>query len=182
MRCLNESIARRANAEDNYTGRFWEGRYKTQALLDERALLTCMAYVDLNPMRASIAEAPETSDYTSIQQRIENRPKEQRIKLIPFDPTNPDHCIPMDLHDYMELVDWTGRSIAPNKKGSIPDQLPRILTRLGIEKENWLTTMTTYGSGFKRVIGPLGRIQLLCNRLQQKWMGGNAANKILYAT
>ena len=101
MRCLNESIARRANAEDNCTGRFWEGRYKTQALLDERALLTCMAYVDLNPMRASIAEAPETSDYTSIQQRIENRPKEQRIKLIPFDPTNPDHCIPMDLHDYM---------------------------------------------------------------------------------
>ena len=185
MRCLNESIARRANAEDGCTGRFWEGRYKTQALLDERALLTCMAYVDLNPIRAGIVETPEESDYTSIQQRIQidkDDHKKQSIQLIAFDPTNVDHHLPMDLHDYLELVDWTGRAIAPNKKGSIPEHLPKILNRLGIEEDNWINTMTNYSTGFQRVIGPMDRIQSLCDRLQQKWMCGNTANRILYPT
>ena len=72
MKSLNESIARRANLEDNCTGHFWEGRFKSQALLDEQALLTCMAMLRLNPIRAQMAETPEDSDYTSIKQRIED--------------------------------------------------------------------------------------------------------------
>jgi len=76
MRTLNEHIALRANAEDGVKGRFWEGRFKSQALLDEKALLAAMAYVDLNPVRAGLAETPETSDYTSIQERVGELPKE----------------------------------------------------------------------------------------------------------
>ena len=70
MRCTSEVIARMANAEDECTGRFWEGRFKTTVLPDEAAIAACMAYVDLNPIRAGIAPTPEKSNFTSVQERI----------------------------------------------------------------------------------------------------------------
>jgi hypothetical protein len=71
MASLSQPIARQANKEDGCTGRFWEGRFKSQALLDDAAVLSCMAYVDLRPIRVKMAKTPETSQHTSIQKRTE---------------------------------------------------------------------------------------------------------------
>jgi REP element-mobilizing transposase RayT len=131
MRVLNEPIARQANAEDGVTGRFWEGRFKSQALLDEQAVLTAMAYVDLNPIRAKMAETPEASAYTSVAERIAELRRKQdggaesgpeaRAPLMPFDATGRmATAIPFAFDDYLELIDATGRVIREDKRGFIP--------------------------------------------------------------
>jgi len=154
MRCLNEPIARMANAEDHCTGRFWEGRFKSQALLDARAVLACMAYVDLNPIRAAIAKTPEQSDYTSIQERIK-QPCNHGLR--PFAEQECDG-IPFNLKDYLELVDWSGREIKHNKRGYIPANTPAILTRLKMDATPVLNYL---GKADQPVFGALGPVSML---------------------
>ena len=177
MKCLNEPIARKANKEDQCTGHFWESRYKSQALQTEHALLACMAYVDLNPIRANLADTPEDSDYTSIQERI--RPQwdlkkaiQRQIKqksvsalteshirnikptqLMPFthqNTNNKHNSLPFNLIDYLELVDWTGRILRDDKRGFIKKTTPPILERLTVKNKEWLLTSSQFESIFNK--------------------------------
>ncbi|WP_216646272.1 transposase [Microbulbifer sp. THAF38] len=136
MRCLNGPIARQANAEDQCTGRFWEGRFKSQALLDERAPAACIAYVDLNPIRANMAKTPEDSDNISIQKHIRAAILgEQPKKLLPLvgsERLNMPKELPFRLDHYLELVDWSGRHLDLRKRGAITENTPPVLKRLGI--------------------------------------------------
>lgn len=159
MKFLNEAIAREANREDGCTGKFWESRFESQALLDEKALAACMAYVDLNPVRAKMAKTPEQSDYTSIQGRIAARAEHtsrQPVSLMPFvgNPREPmPKGLPFRLENYLQLVDWTGRIVREDKRGAIKDTLPRILERLDIEQEHWLFMATQFESRFNSMVG-----------------------------
>ncbi|MBL4942531.1 MAG: transposase [Colwellia sp.] len=166
MRILNEDIARQANAEDNCTGHFWEGRFKSQALLDEAALAACMAYVDLNPVRAKIAATPETSNHTSIQQRIKAAIKgKQPKKLQPFVGNPRENMpigLPFELNDYIQLVELTGRCIREDKRGYIENNLPNILQRLNINAENWLILTTQFKECFHGAVGNVDALADFC--------------------
>jgi REP element-mobilizing transposase RayT len=157
MRLLNQSIATKANQEDNCTGHFWEGRFKSQALLDEAALAACMAYVDLNPVRANIAKTLETSAYTSVKTRVEKAKKgKQPQMLLPF-VGNPRQAIPkglpFELKDYLELIDMTGRCLREDKAGHIEKNQPVLLSRLNITPENWLTLTKDFRKLFHGAVG-----------------------------
>lgn len=144
MSNLNEAIAREANREDNCKGRFWEGRFKSQALLDDTALLSCMAYVDLNPVRAGISMDVEGSDFTSIQDRLKavrQTVDDMTPRLMPF--IEYDHheqdfsAIPFNLKDYIDLVDWTGRIVREDKRGAIAAGVPKLVAALGLNEDEW---------------------------------------------
>ena len=163
MWVLNEPIARMANAEDKCTGRFWEGRFKSQALLDEKALAACMAYVDLNPIRAKMAKTPETSDHTSIQKRInaleENGQQPSQLASFVGNPREPMPTgLPFHLKDYIQLVEVTGKVIRSDKRGHIDQQLPPILERLNITSKDWLILATQFEARFKSLVGCKARL------------------------
>ncbi|MGY0216268.1 transposase [Endozoicomonadaceae bacterium StTr2] len=185
MRCLNEYLAREANKEDDCKGRFWEGRFKSQALLDEAALLTCMVYVDLNPVRAKLAKTPESSHFTSIQQRArkvsESERNRQPPRLKPFriQGQKTDTALPYTLYDYLELTDWSGRAVRVDKKGSISTELPPILVRLGINPDEWLNTMNQ-GNRFYRAAGRLAAMKVCALKAGRQWLQGMRICKSLY--
>jgi hypothetical protein len=82
MKALNEHISRRANREDGCKGRFWESRFGCQRIDDEAALLACMCYVDLNPVRAQAAKSLEEYDFTSIHDRMMVEKAKKRLELL----------------------------------------------------------------------------------------------------
>ena len=167
MRCLNQPVARQANLEDKCTGKFWESRFTSQALKSEEALLSCMAYVDLNPVRAGIATCPEASSHTSIRERIHSEfdfheaieNQTQCGDLLDFQaPLKPllvfenglrsetSAGILINFQSYLNLVDWTGRIIRNDKRGHIGESLPPILERLQITAQQWQLNTTQFES------------------------------------
>ena len=170
MKNTNQYIACMANKEDGSTGHFWQSRFKSQALLDEAALLSCMAYVDLNPIRAGIATNLDDSDFTSIQERVKTLADAQeqlrlskgkgrgkgKIHPLPYQPealldfgSQPDKdAIHFTLSDYLELVDWTGRRIRDDKKGFINSLAPKLFVQLKMDEEDWFDMTQSFERKF----------------------------------
>jgi len=178
-RCVCEYIARRANHEDKCTGRFWEGRFKSQRVHDLPGLLSCSVYVDLNPVRAGVARTPEDSDYTSIQDRIRQRRKHsaRTPPLISIaDATGGE----VSADEYLHLVDVTGRLLVAGK-GNIPEELAPILVRLKINPRRWLDTTGSYRHRFKRVIGSAEALFKAARGSGKNWFQGIAAARMAFS-
>jgi REP element-mobilizing transposase RayT len=206
---LNEFIARAANKEDEVKGRFWESRFKCQALLDEAAIAACMVYVDLNPIRAGLAGTPEESDFTSIQERIRAWQMEMMsadaLSAVP-DPASdmselPDNkafsdtwlcpiasesgrrgILPITAAEYLDLVDKSGRTIRSDKRGSIDAELAPILLRIGANPEAWTDTVSRFGRKFHLVAGLISNLRRFADQLGRRWFKGVTSAQTAFAS
>lgn len=175
MRCLSEPIARRANAEDHCTGRFWEGRFKCQALLDEAAVIAVLAYVDLNPVRAGLADGLAHSRHTSIVRRLADlaaQPVHAGRSLQPVLGLSHSPMLSITTAQYIELVDWTGRQWHPGKRGVIVSAAPAALARLGRSGQRWTLQVKAVGSTYWRAIGDSQALIDKATAIGQRWLKG----------
>jgi REP element-mobilizing transposase RayT len=151
MKSIVEPIARRANAEDKVSGRFWEGRFKSQLLMSEKSILAAMAYVDLNPIRADIAKRLRSSKHTSIRERcidIEGRPVAAQQTLRPLIGYQSHNTPTLTQGDYIKIVDYTGRQLAKGKKGFIRADEKKAFDKLGLNPDHWVHRVKAFGPDF----------------------------------
>jgi hypothetical protein len=136
------------------------------SVCEEEALLAISVYIDLNPVAAKIATTPETSDYTSIKQRVEHVEAqgktaeleaaeggsvagsraagglEEALWLCPIedrrglDSTREGMIQGFPLGSYVKLVDYTGR-LFRQRKASISTELAGVFERLGCSAQSW---------------------------------------------
>lgn len=181
----NEPIAKQSNGEDYCTGKFWEGRYSAQALLDETAVFSCMAYVDLNPARAKITEKLDESNNTSIKKRLNNiqntlNKNELNENIEAIAGQIKQRNLLMPLKDYIELVEWTGKSIIHPNRASIPAHITPILQRLNLQRNHWLHQIENYSTNYCHVVGSVEKIREKAAQLKRRCFHGITAAKLLY--
>ncbi|WP_406700098.1 hypothetical protein V5E97_14780 [Singulisphaera sp. Ch08] len=162
MKSLKEPLARRANREDGCTGAFWEGRFRSVAVLDDEALLAVAAYIDLNPVAAGIAETPEMASHTSLRARLDHVRdlgvtatlrddlstqsddpiQEEGLWLAPVNdrressPGRVGLVSGFTLACYLRLVDAASR-LERNGKECLAADTASIFARLGLDREVW---------------------------------------------
>ena len=177
MRFLNECIARQANAEDECTGRFWEGRYRCQALLDDAAVLACMAYVDLNPIRAGITDDLEQSEFTSLSVRLRTIRESQEGSselLRPIGGERIDGGPVLSLARYLELLEWTRRlSRGPTTPHSEPSEsiLPTGPPRV---RDWWIGCVLRIEQVFGSAVGLPRTLRRFASSTGRRWVRGVA--------
>lgn len=186
VRLLNQRVAQRANREEAEHGRFWQDRFKAIRIVDEESLLACAAYVELNPIRAAIAETLEDSDHTSIQRRInaefsqvaakdEDSRRHSQDFLAPLTLAEqagdvgpmPSHTkrrcsdkgfLAIDIESYIELLEWTACKLVQRERGATTVSIPSILGRFRIEPRCWLELVLAFSKTFPMVAGRCDRV------------------------
>lgn len=144
MRCLNEHIARRANQEEDRTGRFWDGRFESRPLPDVQAAHACMVYNDLNPIRAGMVEEIHDPQQTSLRRRLEEAETAPKRMLEPLRPlrlepgtgrvvSTGESVLATTLEEYLSQAEWTAARCRGESVGTDPPLCWR-------GRSNWLAT------------------------------------------
>jgi hypothetical protein len=192
MRALNEPIARKANKEDNCTGRFWEGRFKCQALLDQKAILACMAYVDLNPYRALGKIDLETAMHTSLRKRLSHqndRPQnserdiQSSIRLDAVAGPSSQILLSVREDEYLDVVFWTALKAYNLRQTNVPKsssvEIPNWLNSQDTSSLAWIIQVKGTERLFYRAIGSLLNMTNKAKQLKQQWLKGIGTCRML---
>jgi hypothetical protein len=133
-----------------------------------------MAYVDLNPIRAGMADRLETSAYTSAAARISQTRTDPTLATSRLNPIAGDLRPTFDITaaDYLHILDWTGRQLAPGKRGRIAPDAPAILTIIDHDEARWVTRVAAFGSGWHRAAGSAQDLIAIAERMGQQWLKG----------
>lgn len=201
MQVLGEHIAVRANREDQVSGHFWESRFRARDLQHESAILVCGIYIDLNQIRAGETLTPEDSTHTSAYDRIEalqaqgisrsgEMPADGWLCELTLDQrsaastqaapsqtpwrASDKGLLSIGLEEYLELLDWTGRTVREDKPGAIPGHLAPILDRLGINQDLWTDLATKFDSQFSHVVGTATQMVDRAKQAGRQWFQGRA--------
>jgi hypothetical protein len=200
MGLLCENIARRANAEDDCTGRFWESRFRCRECTDVSAILLCGIYVDLNPYRAGEVDNPETSRYTSVFQRLQaqgmrknaaDRPDGWLGELTLPPERKMDEALalssrsgrrasdmgilPVSLEAYVKLLKWTAAQLRSGQRTTIPQDLAAVLDHLQVQQDAWLESVEEYESAFGHAVGRADSLVAVAARMERKHLKGVSA-------
>ncbi len=73
MQAVGRRYVRYFNDRQKRTGTLWEGRFKSSLIQSERYLLACMAYIDLNPVRAAVVAKPGDYLWSSYANHVGER-------------------------------------------------------------------------------------------------------------
>ena len=159
MSYVNEPMARRANREDGCKGRFWEGRFKSTALLDETAVVSCMVYVDLNPVRAGVCTRVEEAPHTSIRRRLK-QPSATRLGAL--------ERVGVSLSDYVVLLRCTIH-LEHATCTELSEESLHTLSRRHHSGESWLREVRAHRAKY-RAYGAPERLRAYAHTLGQQWI------------
>jgi hypothetical protein len=205
MGILSENIARRANAEDDCRGRFWESRFKCRECTSQNGILVCGLYVDLNLMKAGEATSLETARYSSLFQRMQaqRQPESARRRadgwlgeLTLRAETREDATlgrssrtgrrasdlglIPISLEDYIKLARWTVQAWRSGQPKTIPADLEAVLEGLDIRADAWQQSLEDYEQEFCHAVGPPSALAEVAARMEGHHIKGMAASRRLF--
>jgi hypothetical protein len=143
-----------------------------------------MAYVDLNPIRAKMADSVQTSQYTSIFERIHNKAstidKKEKLPFI----TKPllgfignEHQqlpkgIAFSLLDYLTLIEETGMIIREDKRGYLKPKSYPLLNQLGFSSANWLDLAQSFGKKYHLAVGSINELSAFAVHTNKHWIRG----------
>ena len=174
MRFINEPLARLANKEDRCTGRFWEGRFRSQCLLDENAILACMVYVDLNPVRAGITDDVATGEHTSLAKRTKESSQDALVK--PLNKRSGALPFSFSLADYTRLAEWT----ATAKPSTRPAKLSGKAV-FSVTNEYWFGSYLPIPGHWQRAIGSVQSLKDYAKEIGQCWIRTHSKQRRLDA-